>query len=394
MTRYYTLSIQILFITLTMLCALPYGRTDDESATKDSGMSLYGFLTSMPEKSNSALSPQGIKWLAAMMYAGADKQTAAELKTAFHFEDTPAEIAGHLNRATVGNAQSLRIANGIWADKRLALKPEFRKSMQEDFKAHLSVCDFVNDLKSIRTGMNEWINAQTGGNIPSLFDNLRSDSKLVLVNTICFRSKWQHAFDPKRTELREFTKSDEQITKLPMMREQLECSYGESEDAIYIELPYSQDNLAMLFILPKTPKGWNDVEKSMSEKKIADWCQSMEKKEVDCMIPKIELTASFDLQKVFKNLGTESPFSAQKANFTKMSGSDLFVSQAIQNVRLEVDESGTVASTASAAVLAPKALPVDSADHKQFYANRLFWFVLRNTETDAIFFLGRFVGSP
>jgi serine protease inhibitor len=150
----------------------------------------------------------------------------------------------------------------------------------------------------------------------------------------------------------------------------------------------------MLFVLPKDAKNWQSVEKTMSEKTISDWCKSMIREEVDCMIPKMKLNASFDLRNVFKNLGAESPFSSEEADFTNMSNSDLFVSQALQNVRVEIDETGTVASSGTAAVFAPKSAPLESAEVKQFYADRPFWFIIRDTETEAIFFLGRFVGAP
>ena len=363
-------------------------------------MSLSGFLESMPEKTNSAISPQGIKWLAAMMYAGADNQTAAELKNVFHFEETPVQVARRLNKESFvnvaePNVPSLRIANGMWTDKRLSLEPDFQKSMNDDFGVYLSACDFENELESVRTSINEWVHLQTNGEITSLFKDLHPDSRLVLVNTICFRSEWMSPFDAKLTSRQRFALPDGRRTEVMMMRKQLRCSYSESAEAICVELPYTSENMAMLFILPRNPRNWRNLEKLMSEEKINTWCESMELEEVDCMIPKMELVESFDLRAVFQNLGVESPFSAQNADFTKMSpDTDLFISQAIQNIRIEIDESGTTASAAGAAAFAPKASPQNSPDRKRFYANRPFWFVIRDTETGTIFFLGKFLGNP
>ena len=392
MKRYFSLSILTLAFGLLVFCILSQGMADVDAATNHSEMSLYGFLATMPEMSNSAVSPHAVKWLAAMLYAGADNQTANELKVGFRFEDDPEQVARRLKEVTA-DTQSLRIANGMWTAKQLDLKADFHKSMKNDFGAYLAVCDFENEPETALCGINKWIGEQTGGKIDSLFDRLRSDTQLVLVNTIHFQSNWLYPFDSKQTKHREFTRLDGQKTELDMMQKQLRCAYGENENVLCMELPYSQGNLAMLFILPKNAADWQKVETFMSEKTINGWRMSMAGEEVDCMIPKMDLTASFDLRDVFANLGIESPFSAQEADFTKMSNHDLFVSCAIQNVRVEVDETGTVASAATGAVIVPKSLPLAMPERKQFYANRPFWFIIRNTETGTIFFLGRFVGS-
>ena len=393
------LSIRLLAITLITFCA-SYSIADVGSSTETSETPLHGFLKSMPEKSNSAVSPQGIKWLAAMMYVGASDQTASELKNAFSFDDDPSQVAERLKNESIiedatTDVQNFRISNGIWADKQIALKPDFLSCLQNDFGANLETCDFENELKSAQTNINEWTRLQTGGDVASLFDNISSDSQLVLVNTICFRSEWLSPFDTKLTKTQKFTLFNGRKIDHRMMRKQLRCEYGEDAEAVCIELPYVQENLAMLFILPKNPRNWGNMERSMSGKKINEWCELMVREEVDCMIPKMNLTQSFDLRNVFKNIGVTTPFSTEKANFTKISDRDLHVSQAIQKIRIEVDETGTKATSAAGVEFAPKAnLSGATPEKKRFYANRPFWFVIRNTETGTIYFLGRFVGLP
>ena len=157
MKNHYLLTIQCMVLSLIMplcmSCISPYAMTGTDTTVNTSDKPLpehlYGFLMSMPEGSNSAMSPKGVKWLAAMMYAGADGQTAAELKTAFRFDNEPGQVARQLNEES---SEGIKIANGMWADSQLSLKSDFQAIMKNDFEAHFFVGDFVNELEIVLVG--------------------------------------------------------------------------------------------------------------------------------------------------------------------------------------------------------------------------------------------------
>ena len=77
-------------------------------------------------------------------------------------------------------------------------------------------------------------------------------------------------------------------------------------------------------------------------------------------------------------------FSATLADFTSLSDQEqLSVAQALQKVRIEVNESGTVASSSTAFVISARMAPTEMV------IDRSFLFVVRHNPTETILFMGQ-----
>ena len=101
--------------------------------------------------------------------------------------------------------------------------------------------------------------------------------------------------------------------------------------------------------------------------------------------PKFKIKSETSLKAILKDLGMRKMFTNQ-AELDPVSDSHLKVSDAIQKVYLEVDESGTEADAGSWKLQVHKSGMFDQDD---FVANHPFMFVVRDLKTRIIFFQGR-----
>lgn len=113
----------------------------------------------------------------------------------------------------------------------------------------------------------------------------------------------------------------------------------------------------------------------------------MEKTKVEVHLPRIKLEESYDLKSTLSSMGMKDAFNQSQADFSGMSAkNDLVLSEVFHKSFLEVNEEGTEAAAATAAVIvrrsAEKAIIIQ-ADHP-------FLFLIRHNKTKTILFFGRF----
>jgi serpin B len=138
-----------------------------------------------------------------MLDNGAVGTTQQELERVLHTDDLP---AGALNAACESlnkslNSQTnvtLELANAIWYQRGIPLKPAFVSINREFFGAELGAVDFARP-RSAQT-INRWADKRTHGKIQDIvrwpFDPA---TRVVLANAIYFKGKWERPFDKKVT---------------------------------------------------------------------------------------------------------------------------------------------------------------------------------------------------
>eukprot|EP00061_Rhincodon_typus_P009762 g33511.t1 len=79
-----------------------------------------------------------------------------------------------------------------------------------------------------------------------------ADSKLVLVNAVYFKGNWEKKFDEDNTEERPFivTKNESKPVKMMCQKGTFNTAYIEEVATNVLELPYTQDELSMIILLP------------------------------------------------------------------------------------------------------------------------------------------------
>ena len=119
---------------------------------------------------------------------------------------------------------------------------------------------------------------------------------------------------------------------------------------------------------------------------VHDMVSDLQPREITLSLPKFEFESGFSLKDILVQLGMPDAFSAN-ADFSGMTGNrDLFISDVVHKAFVSVDEEGTEAAAATAAIMALTGLPENPLELK---IDRPFIFLIRDIETGTILFIGR-----
>ena len=368
--------------------ALDYASMNNAFAAR-----LYGIVSG--DAGNVFFSPLSISTALAMTYAGASGNTAREMEQALSFT-----LSGDALHATVnetlspilGSVAELRLANRLWPQQGLSLEKPFLALIAEYYRAPVEPLDFRGSAEPSRLRINAWVGERTKQKIPELLakGTIDPSTAMVLTNAVYFMGVWQYQFKPAATKPEPFTAAAGVVVQTPLMHQTLQTGYGETADAQVVELPYTGSThgprLAMDVILPKDAGGLAAVEKNLVSAGIASYVGSLTRAEVDVTLPRFKTSWRRSLNSALQALGMREAFSAS-ADFSAMTrGGGLFISLVQHEAFVDVNERGTEATAATAVVMTKSAAP----RRVVFRADRPFLFLLRDTASGLVLFMGRF----
>ena len=235
----------------------------------------------------------------------------------------------------------VKLSNAIALKERL--KNEFEKISK---KYDISI---INTMTV--EAINKWSSEKTNGKITKIIDYISPLTKVIILNSIYFQVNWKYKFDTLKTVKRDFKNSNGEIVKVDtMINEYSKIKYYEDNKIQMIELPYEDNNLSMIILLPKTQKFSSSLDYMKKEK--SDITKNIKKlqfkKNIKLYLPKFEFEYGTNLNDVLKKMNMKLAFDSAKADFSKLNyGSKLYVFQILQKTFIKIDESGSEASSTS-----------------------------------------------
>jgi serpin B len=353
---------------------------------------LYGQLSK--SDGNLFFSPFSISTALVMTYAGAKGETAKQIQQTLHLSstgDAPHEGFGGLiqslnERGETGGFQ-LSVANALWAQSGYKLLPEFLDLVEGHYGAGLMQADFRRDPEAARKEINTWVEEKTMDRIKDLLQpgTISTLTRLVITNAIYFKGRWREEFDEGRTRDAHFILLNGDEIKTPMMRQTHDFGYFETDDLQVLSMPYVDDELSMVILLPRENDGIGVLEKELSTNRLAEWMEKLQRAEVVVYIPRFKMTSSFGLSRTLRDLGIVDAFDKSSADFSGMTGKkDLYISDVVHKAFVEVNEEGTEAAAATAV-----AIETTGGPEGIFNANHPFVFLIKDNKSGSILFMGR-----
>jgi serpin B len=348
---------------------------------------------------NMVSSPASMAIAFAMTYAGAEGDTAAEMKKTFAFTAEGEELyAGFTQMLESWNAAAeieLAVANRLFGETSLEFKPEFVDLTTKYFRAPLQPMDFKTNADGCRREINGWVEERTRTKIKDLLPpkSITGETRLVLANAIYFKGDWEIPFEKESTRPGEFRGSAGKVeTELMNLQEYFGYFDDPTTGSRIVELRYKGGALSMLFVLPGTDDGLAAVEDKLSAELLDGWSQGLTNREVFVTLPRFRIApdSSERLKPVLQKMGIVRAFVPEMAEFGKMAPTPppLYISDAFHKAFIEVNEKGTEAAAATAVVMGEGA-GAPSAPPARFNADHPFLFLLRDRNTGALLFLGR-----
>ena len=341
------------------------------------------------KENNTFFSPLSI-WIAlAMLYEGAEGESAAQLQKALYLsrnktilEENIKYLLDNLNNK---ENYTLKIANALWPQINSSIKQEYVDILENYYHAYLQYLNYAKDPEKARETINSWTNNQTNGKIKDLLHrgDVNPQTVLVLTNAIYFYGLWSHPFNSSKTTDSYFFTPQGKI-KVKMMHNKLRLKYTEDGNAQVVELPYKGKNISMLIILPKT----QDFKINLAM--IQKWRENLRDAMVNISFPRFEIKERLSLKNSLEELGINDIFNPAKANLNGISSS-LTVSNIIHQSYVKVDENGTEATAATGISVRATALPL--LPHVIFKADHPFLFLIQDKVTGSILFMG-WIAAP
>lgn len=343
------------------------------------------------------LSPISITYALGMLNNGAAGETQAQINKVLGFGETGADGINAFCRKMLTEAPNLdkltkvMIANTIYMNKGYELKSDFITKAKTFYDAEPETRDFADG--QTRDVINKWGNDHTEGMIPEVLKEGEFDPSAVsyLLNAIYFKGAWAEKFDKDNTKDETFKgySADKQV---PMMHQEHEFNYTETDDCQALCLPYGNGAYRMTILLPKEGKTINDVLKNLTAESWERY-QFMDRAYVDLKLPRFESTTDVGLNDIMSALGMPRAFDPYLAEFPNFCNVPTFIGMMKQVAKIKLNEEGTEAAAVTVIGEYVSAIEPSEPQHVQFFANRPFLYVISEQSTGAIFFIGQYMGD-
>ncbi|KAM9332598.1 uncharacterized protein KZ484_017677 [Pholidichthys leucotaenia] len=325
------------------------------------------------------------------------------LKMSLKMQDCPdvdihpcfAQQLSELNKPNASYA--LSVASRLYGEQSYQFVENFKEQTRKHYNAELETVDFVGKPEEARVNINSWVEKQTQGKIkdvvpPGVVDSM---TRLVLVNAIYFKGKWDKQFKEGSTRKAPFKFSKSNVKEVQMMHQKSKFVLTSIPDinCKLLEMPYKEKELSMLIFLPNEIEdettGLEKLESSLTYETFMKWTSmGMGEIEVQVGLPKFKLEEKYDMKEVLIGMGMVDAFDMAKCDFSGMSpANNLVISEVLHKAFVEVNEEGTEAAAATAGIMMMRCLPQRPVT---FIADHPFLFFIRHNPSKSILFAGRY----
>lgn len=337
------------------------------------------------EGENICFSPLALSSILIWLQNGAIGQTKEEIRSVsrqtyevMHIS----ELSSLIERMT--NSDKIRTSNALWVQAGLPVTDTFIH-ISKRLYAHVEEVDFTKSEYTARH-INEYISDQTNQKVIDMIkpEFINKSTQLALTNTLYFKNDWNQKFDIKNSFDDQFYTENSINSKVSFMKKENEyCDFFGNEDYIGVSLPFKNQDLSLLFILPqdKNKSIFNFLSNLDFETINTQVQNSFPEKFKEIVIPKFKSVNEIDLKKTLMNMGMILPFTSN-AEFNKIC-KGLYIDKAIHKTIIEVNETGAEIASASAVTMR-------RSIGYSFILNRPFLYALYNKREGLFIVVGIF----
>ena len=164
--------------------------------------------------------------------------------------------------------------------------------------------------------------------------------------------------------------------------------YTESPSVQILEMGYAGTGIAFDVLLPKIVTGLPGLEKSLTLENLTGWIGNLANRNVQVSLPKFHAESAFSLRRALSAMGMPTAFTGN-ADFSGIGPKrGLAIAGVFHKAFVDVSEEGTEAAAATGVTMhatvmrMPEPAVVFRADHP-------FLFLIRDTRSGVVLFIGR-----
>ena len=338
------------------------------------------------------VSPAGVAAALALLDVGTDDKFRAtaqrvlgfdnKVDAATDFTNLRQEMA-LLDRAGSDGA-TFTFANAAVFDPTLRLMPDLLGQMRA---TGAEVSQKSMSEPSTVKGINDWVAAKTRNRIPSIIDNGSTDTNLVILNALYFKSDWATAFDKSQTRPAAFQELDGKLADVAMMHGKVSMPFRSNGQFAAVDLRYKASRFSLVIATSRNkPASMQDFSS------ISHWLtgENFTDTEVDLRMPRFTLRRGAELLPALDAAGLKQVRFSPTA-FSQLSPDRIDMSSVVQKVFLAVNEQGTEAAAATA-LTTRTAMIKAKLNEDRLVVDKPFIFALRDKISGLVLVSG-YVGS-
>ena len=359
---------------------------------------LFGKLCETNGNSSVVSSPLSVTYALGMLNNGAKGNTLKQINDVLGFGNSGADSINAFCYKLINTAPNLDsltkvlIANTIFVRDDVTLKELFVRKANLFYNADVKSRKF--DLSTLDE-INQWASDNTEQMIKKVLDENEFNSRAAesyLLNAIYFKGTWTYKFDKNKTTDKPFYPAGGQgsTVSVPMMQLTANVDYARNDEYQALCLPYGNGSYRMTILLPVVPQSQNgyDVPAVPS---LETWNQlnsSMTKADFEIKLPRFEIDTDVNLIPIMQSLGMTDAFGSEAdfGDFCEDAGG-LYINLMKHVAKIKVDEEGSEAAAVTVIGVGR------GSQTPTFTANRPFIYVISDTVTGSIFFIGRYTGN-
>ena len=366
---------------------------DDQAFAVD----LYGKLSGQAgSDDNLVFSPVSISLALAMLYNGAETDTATQIASTLHFTLPIERLNAAFDALDLAlttppaggdaGAFQLSLANSTWVQQGLTILPAYLDVLAQSYGAGINTLDFASAPEAARDTINGWVAGQTQDQIPMLFPagSIDATTRFVLANAVYFHGDWSLAFAPNSSN-GTFHAAAGDVT-VPMMSGIQNASLWSGSGWSAATLRYAGNTTAMTVVVPDAGT-FASFEAGLTADVLAGIFAAATPSLANVSLPRFTFWRATSLSGTLAALGMPDAFDATSADFSGIDGArDLCVQAVIHQANIAVDEKGTTAAAATGGSLTTVGIAVPALT-----VDRPFLFFIVHQPTGALLFAGRVV---
>ena len=365
---------------------------DAAAADNAFGFGLLRAVQKDHPHANVVLSPVSAGLDLAMALNGATGETAAQMQKTLALEGVDLAAINSANSdlikilRTPATDVTLSVANAIYADQhRAPLRDAFVSEVKKWYDSEVANLDFRS--AQAPGVINGWADKETHGKIPKIVDSIDPNEVTMLLNAIYFKGQWTHKFDKSNTHNAGFTLESGAALTVPRMSQSGKFDYFETQGMQAIRLPYGKGDLAMIVLLPSKPSGLEALEVALNLDTWKSWDARLSSQQGTIELPRFELKNTYDLNRPLEALGMVRAFDPRAAQFSKMSSTQISISDVKQFTYLKVDEEGSEAAAVTSIGMVAMAMPRPTQPFHMI-VDHPFLCAIEDRRSHALLFIG------
>jgi serpin B len=363
------------------------------------GLDLFTSVraTSTPP-GNVTVSPASVAYALAMLEPGAVDAAETQLRALLRIDD-PVTFHNSMNAlqeslqtrrpTTVSDGDPgevlMRIANAAYLQRGYPFEPAYLHAIGSNYGPVLNEVDFAADPDAVAHAINAFVAEATNDRIPHLVADgvTRPETVLALVNALYLKASWLGTFDESATSDQSFTGLDSVEQTVPMMHGSSDSS-ARGDGWVGATKTYT-GGLTAQFILPD--EGRFDEIATDLDRVFTEYTATQTSPSTFAM-PRFDIEFSAELSPALQSLGLTAPY-AEGGLLGVANDPRLVVDKVIHQTDVAMDEKGTAAAAATAALVYATSAPVNPP--VPVVLERPFLYRIIDDQSGATLFLGQVV---